>query len=94
MAYKAEVKFVAARPFTYFDGVMLQRGEEVELVGAPNDQRLLDSSLVRQEITYICRKARCTKGFPNIARLLEHEAGHKTAAKKRGASEKQDVAEA
>ena len=81
MPYKAEITFVAARPFTYFDGKQLQRGDEVELMGAPNDERLLQSSLVRQEVTFVCRKARCGKRFPNIAKLLEHEARHKAQAK-------------
>lgn len=77
MPFKAEITFVAARPFKYLDGKQLNRGDEIPLTGAPNDERILSTSLVRQEISYICRrKPRCNQMFPNIARLLDHEKTH------------------
>jgi hypothetical protein len=79
--FKAEIKFVAARPFTYFGDQKLKRGDEVPLMGAPNDPRLLSTRLVRQEITYICRKPRCSKTFENITKLLDHEAEHEAKKK-------------
>jgi hypothetical protein len=90
--FKAEIRFVAARPFEYFSGQKLKRGDEVPLMGAPNDPRLLSTRLVRQEITYICRKPRCSKTFENITRLLDHETEHEVAAKKKAAAAKKKAA--
>ena len=46
-------------------------------MGAPNDPRLLSTSLVRQEIEFIYRQRGCYRKFPNISKLLAHEATHK-----------------
>jgi len=75
--FKAEITYVAARPFEYFSGEKLKRGDEVPLMGAPNDPRLLSTPLVRQEIQFVCRQRGCYRKFPNIAKLLSHEATHK-----------------
>jgi hypothetical protein len=80
--FKCEVTYVAARPFEYFDGQKLKRGDEVPLMGAPNDPRLLSTSLVRQEIKFVCRRHKCYKKFDNIGRLLDHEASHEVAKAK------------
>ncbi|NIV29467.1 MAG: hypothetical protein GWN58_08140 [Anaerolineae bacterium] len=76
MPFKAEITFVAARPFRYSNDVFLRQGDEIPFGGAPNDDKLARTSLVRQEIRYYCRKSRCSKGYDSISELLSHERSH------------------
>ena len=75
MPYKAIIRYVAARPFRYA-GEALLRGHEVHFQGERNDRRLIDSPMVRTEVLYECRAARCRRRFPDVASLLAHEKDH------------------
>lgn len=76
MPFKAEVKYVAVRPFTYAEGRKLARDEEVPFAGHSNDDRIANSTLVRLEVAFFCRRPRCKKAFNSIVKLLAHEASH------------------
>jgi len=72
--FEAEIRYVARRPLTY-GGQKLGRGDGIPFAGARNDDRIADT-LARQEISFSCRRPRCSKKFPTIGELVRHEKEH------------------
>jgi len=71
MSYQATIKYIATRSFQYDTRKKYKRDAEFVFKGYPNDEKLISSGFLKEEITYLCSK--CAKPFTSITELVDHE---------------------